>query len=276
MRVEGDLRSSADKISQMTVGKKLTGEPIILSQVAEVYETESANAINRDDLRRRIVISANTSGRALSGIDKEIIEKIESNIKLPPGYSYALGGQFEAQKNAKTQILALGFISLLVIIFILYGNFRSLSCAMIILVNVPLALIGSVWAIYIAGTDLSLATLVAFITLCGIACRNGLLMVSHYLHLSTEKPSLSEKEVVLQGTLERLIPVLMTAGTAILALTPLLLAKGEPGKEILHPVAVVIVGGLVTSTFFNTFVTPALFYKFGAAMLRRQNHNHRE
>ncbi|MBP9707104.1 MAG: efflux RND transporter permease subunit [Oligoflexales bacterium] len=276
MRVEGDLRSSSDKISELIVGKKLTGEPIALSQVADIYETESSNAINRDELRRRIVISANTSGRALSGIDKEIIEKIESNVKLAPGYTYALGGQFEAQKNAKTQILVLGLISLLVIIFILYGNFRSLSCAMIILVNVPLALIGSVWAIYIAGTDLSLATLVAFITLCGIACRNGLLMVSHYLHLRTEKPSLSEKEVVIQGTLERLIPVLMTAGTAILALTPLLLAKGEPGKEILHPVAVVIVGGLVTSTFFNTFVTPALFYKFGGAMLRRQNHDHKE
>jgi Cu/Ag efflux pump CusA len=219
--------------------------------------------INREDMQRRIVVSANTQGRDLGTTVRELQEKLASGLKLPEGYFIKLGGQFESQQQASKRIAILGLLSLLGIFGVLYLHFRSWVLSVQVMLNVPLALIGSVFAIYMTERVLSVATLIAFITLCGIASRNGILMVSHYLHLMQEEGEKFGKEMILRGTLERLVPVLMTASTAALALIPLLLAAGEPGKEILHPVAVVIVGGLVSSTFLDLIVTPTAFYLFG-------------
>jgi Cu(I)/Ag(I) efflux system membrane protein CusA/SilA len=262
LRAPLSSRDDLSKFKNLIVGKTLLGEPIALGKVAEVYESDGPNMINRDGLRRRLVVSANTSERSLSEVVKDIKAALDREIKFPEGYYYTLGGKFEAEQSASTKMALLGCLSILASIVILYANFKSLTPALIVLVNIPLALIGSVAGIYMAGLSLSLATLVAFITLCGIASRNGLLMINHYRHLRLDHPEASVKEIIFQGTLERLIPVLMTAGTGILALLPLLLAKDAPGKEILYPVAVVIVSGLFTSTVMNTFVTPALAYVF--------------
>jgi Cu/Ag efflux pump CusA len=219
--------------------------------------------INREDMQRRIVVSANTEGRDLGTTVQDIQKKLAEGLTLPAGYFIKLGGQFESQQQASQRILVLGFLSLLGIFTVLYLHFRSWILSVQVMLNIPLALIGSVLAIYMTERVLSVATLIAFITLCGIASRNGILMVSHYLHLMEEEGEVFGKDMILRGTLERLVPVLMTASTAALALIPLLLAAGEPGKEILHPVAVVIVGGLISSTFLDLIVTPTAFYLFG-------------
>ena len=145
----------------------------------------------------------------------------------------------------------------------LFVHFKSLALTLQIMLNIPLALIGSVVAIYVTERELSVATMIAFITLCGIASRNGIMMISHYIHLIKEEGETFSEEMIIRGSLERLVPVLMTALSAILALTPLVFAKGEPGKEILYPVAVVIIGGLLSSTLLDIFVTPAIFFKYG-------------
>lgn len=260
LRVPISDRDDMSKLKEVFVGKTMLGEPIKLGQVAQIYESDGPNLINRDGLRRRLVVSANTSNRSLSEVAKDIQTMLDRDIKFPDGYYFTLGGKFEAEQSASTKMALLGCLSILASIIILYINFKSLTSALIVLANIPLALIGSVAGIYITGLSLSLATLVAFITLCGIASRNGLLMINHYRSLRDSEPEVDIKEIIFKGTLERLIPVLMTAGTGILALSPLLLSKNDPGKEILYPVAVVIVSGLFTSTVLNTFVTPALAY----------------
>jgi Cu(I)/Ag(I) efflux system membrane protein CusA/SilA len=165
-------------------------------------------------------------------------------------------------------------LSILAIIAILYLHFHSWTITFQILLNVPLALIGSIVAIYLTERELSVATLVAFITLCGIASRNGIMMLSHYLHLMKEEGMAFSEEMVVKGSLERLIPVLMTAISAAVALIPLLLSKGQPGKEILYPVAVVIVGGLISSTLLDILATPAIFYRFGRKAAERYLDSH--
>ena len=214
-------------------------------------------------MMRRIVISANSSGRDLNSLVKEIQHKISKNVTLPTGYFVQYGGQFESQQKASQLILFLGTLSLLGILFVLYLHFKSITLTLQIMVNIPLALIGSMVAIFMTEKVLSIATLIAFITLCGIASRNGIMMISHYLHLMKEEGEEFGVNLVIRGTLERLIPVFMTAFTAVLALLPIALSKGEPGKEILYPVAVVIIGGLLTSTLLDVIVTPAIFYRFG-------------
>jgi Cu(I)/Ag(I) efflux system membrane protein CusA/SilA len=219
--------------------------------------------VNREDMQRRIVISANTEDRDLGTIVKEIRKALDEKIKLPEGYFIKIGGQFESQQNASKRIFWLGLLSLLGIFFVLFIHFRSTLLSLQVMLNIPLALIGSIVAVYTTERTLSVATLVAFITLCGISSRNGILLISHYLHLMKEEGESFNADMVIRGSLERLVPVLMTASTAALALVPLLLSKGEPGKEILYPVAVVIVGGLISSTILDLVVTPTLFLKYG-------------
>ncbi len=166
-------------------------------------------------------------------------------------------------------VTILGLLSVLGIFIVLFIHFRSSMIALQIMVNIPLALVGSVIAIFMTDRTFSVATLIAFITLCGIASRNGIMMIDHYIHLMRNEGEKFSKEMIIRGSLERLVPVLMTAFSAILALSPLLLAKDQPGKEILHPVAVVIVGGLLSSTLLDIFVTPAIFYRFGRKAAER-------
>ena len=278
MRFDDESRANPDNINSTIVKTLPNGRRITVGDVAEVYEGTGPNMVNRENLQRRIVISANSQNRDLGSLVKEIQTKIGSKVKLPEGYFIEYGGQFESQQKATTLIFFLGIISLLGVFFVLYLHFKSVALTLQIMLNVPLALIGSVIAIYLTERELSVATLIAFITLCGIATRNGIMMISHYIHLVKEEGEKFSEHMIIRGSLERLVPVLMTALSAVLALTPLVFAKGEPGKEILYPVAVVIIGGLISSTLLDIFVTPAIFFKYGKRsidkMMNANNEDH--
>jgi len=263
LRLDQSSRSDIETIKQLPVHVLPTGQVVPLNDVADVFETSGPNQIERENMQRRIVVSFNTAGRDLETIVSESSAILKKKVKLPPGYFYEFDGQYENQRNAMRLVSILGALSIVGIFLVLFINFRSTNIALQIMVSIPLALIGSILAISLTERTFSVATLIAFITLCGIASRNGIMMISHYFHLIKEEGETFSKQMVIRGTLERLVPVLMTAFSAILALSPLLLAKDQPGKEILHPVAVVIVSGLLTSTLLNIFLTPVIFYRFG-------------
>jgi CzcA family heavy metal efflux pump len=263
MRLDDRSRETPAAIQQVLLKTMPNGESVRVADVASVYEGTGPNMVNRENMQRRLVVSANAHGRDLGSLVGEIRKRLDADMKLPPGYFVTLGGQFESQQEASRKLLLFGLLSGVAIVLVLFLHFRSWILTLQILVNVPLALIGSILAIYLTERELSVATLIAFITLCGIASRNGIMRISHYIHLMVEEGETFSREMVIRGSLERLVPVLMTALTAALALTPLLLSKGEPGKEILYPVAVVIVGGLFSSTLLDILVTPTMFYLFG-------------
>lgn len=240
---------------------------IPLSQIASIEESDGPNQIGRENGRRRIVISANTDGSDMAKIVDQIRDTIAAG-HLPEGYFISLEGQFEAQEQATRLIGGLSVISLALIFMVLYSRYKSAKLAAMIMGNIPMALIGSVIAMWLAGISLSVASLVGFITLTGIATRNGILKVSHYINLCKFEGESFSQRMIVRGSLERLTPVLMTALTAALALVPLLLAADAPGKEILHPVAVVIFGGLVSSTLLDTLLTPLMFWLFGEKPLQ--------
>ena len=253
-----------------------TGAIVLLRDVAEVVEKLGPNEVQREGLRRRIVVSCNVRGRDLGSTVEEIQKSIATDVQLPRGYTIQFGGLYEAQKESIRLLLALGLGSLVAIFVILFTHYRSSMIAAQIMLNVPFALIGSVAALTITREPFSVASLVGFISLTGIATRNGVLMVSHYVHLMTHERQTWSKELIIRGSQERVAPVLMTAVTAGLGLLPLVLSKGEPGKEILYPVAVVILGGLITSTLLGFFVTPAVFYRFGKTAAERLAREHAE
>ncbi|MGD9789202.1 MAG: efflux RND transporter permease subunit [Phycisphaerales bacterium] len=253
-----------------------TGAVVLLRDVAEVVEKLGPNEVQRESLRRRIVVSANVRGRDLGSTVEDIKKSVAMDVQLPQGYTIQYGGLYEAQQESTRLLLALGAGSLIAIFVILYTHYRSSMVAAQIMLNVPFAFIGSVAALAITREPFSVASLVGFISLTGIATRNGVLMVSHYVHLMTEERQAWSKELIIRGSQERVAPVLMTAVTAGLGLIPLVLSKGEPGKEILYPVAVVILGGLITSTLLDFFVTPAVFYRFGRTAAERLAKEHAE
>tara|TARA_Y100000768_G_scaffold381430_1_gene360069 strand:+ start:6734 stop:9856 length:3123 start_codon:yes stop_codon:yes gene_type:complete len=261
MRFNEATRKDLDLMQETAIRVLPTGEVIRLKDVASVYESEGPNIINRENAQRRIIVQANSSGIALDQLVTQIKKEIKE-LNIDEEYFIKLGGQFESEREASRLITLLGIISLLAIIIVLYWHFGSFMMSMQVLTALPLALIGSIIAIYITEKVLSVATLIAFITLCGIASRNGVMMISHYLHLIKYEGMDFSKETIIKGSQERLIPVLMTALTAVFALIPILLSQGEPGKEILYPVAVVIIGGLLSSTLLDIFVTPVIFYNY--------------
>nr|WP_295905761.1 efflux RND transporter permease subunit [uncultured Bdellovibrio sp.] len=263
MRFDDHSRANLELIKKTPLKIMPDGTKITLEKIADVYESQGPNQISRENAQRRIVVSANSSGRDLDSLVMDIQKRIQNDVKVPEGYFLQYGGQFESQRSASRLILLLGVLSLIGIFIVLYAHFKSSFIAVQIMLNIPMALIGSLVAIFLTDRSFSIATMVAFITLCGIASRNGIMMISHYLHLMKYEGEQFTKEMVIRGSLERLVPVLMTALTAILGLLPLVLAKGDPGKEILHPVAVVIVGGLISSTLLDMFVTPTVFFHFG-------------
>jgi HME family heavy-metal exporter len=237
--------------------------------IADVRETEGPNQILRENGRRRVVVLANTDGKVdMAAIVQAIREQLRST-KLPEGYFTSLEGTFLAQEQASRTIGLLSLVSLSLIFAILYSRYRSVALALIIMGSVPLALIGSVAALWIAGQPLSVASMIGFITLTGIAARNGILKISHTINLSLHEGVPWSDELIIRGSLERLTPVLMTALAAGVALVPLLIDAATPGKEILHPVAVTIFGGLISATLLDAFLTPVLFRKFGRAPLER-------
>jgi CzcA family heavy metal efflux pump len=262
VRFNEDNRGNIQKIKSALFDTPM-GAKIPLSELAEVVNEKGPNRISRENVQRKIVVQANVSGRDLRSVVDEMKSKIDENIKLPQGYFVEFGGQFESEQEATRIITLLSFVSvgaIFLILFLQFGNFKS---ALFILVNLPLALIGGVWAVFFTDGIISVASLVGFITLFGIATRNGILMISHFQHLLDE--GIDFTQAIIQGSLERLNPILMTAITAGFALIPLAFGSGEPGKEIEAPMAIVILGGLITSTALNMIVVPSLFYKFGKA-----------
>ena len=265
------LRLSDEDRTTRALGDMLIESPagrIPLSSVAEVIETDGPNQILRENGRRRIAVLANTDGSDMARIVATVRAEL-ADAPLPQGYFTNLEGQFQAEEEASRLIALLSLVSLALIFVVLYTRYRSTALALIIMGNVPLALIGSVAALWLAGQPFSVASAIGFITLTGIATRNGILKISHYINLVLFEGERFGREMVVRGTLERLTPVLMTALAAGIALVPLMIGADEPGKEILHPVAITILGGLVTATLLDAFLTPVLFLMFGRKPLER-------
>lgn len=268
VRLNEDDRANAADIARIPMDT-VRGTTTPLGLVANIEKGEGPNIINREDVRRRIVVSANVAGRDLVSAVGEIKKVLEQKVHLPQGYYYVYGGQFEAQASAAKMLAILGMVSLLGIFVVLYSHFNSVNLALQIMVGIPLAFIGAVAGVWATGGVFSVATLVGFITLTGIAARNGIMMIAHYMHLMKSEGEKFTLQMLYRGSQERLVPVLMTALTALMALVPLIMAADEPGKEILHPVAVVIFYGLLTSTTLNLIVTPLIFWMFGEKTVRR-------
>jgi CzcA family heavy metal efflux pump len=235
-----------------------------VSSIASVTETDGPNQIGRENGRRRIVVYANTDGRDMAKVIADVRKAIDE-AEVPQGNFITLEGQFQAQEQATRLISGLALVSLALIFLLLYSRYRSMALTAIIMANIPLAMIGSVIGLWVAGLELSVASMVGFITLAGIATRNGILKISHYINLCKFEGEQFSTTMIVRGSLERLTPVLMTALTAAMALTPLVLSADAPGKEILHPVAVVIFCGLISSTVLDTLLTPMMYWLWGRA-----------
>lgn len=240
---------------------------IPLRLVASIEETDGPNQILRENTRRRIVVMANGDGRSDMAQTIARVRDVLAATPLPQGYIVSLEGTHQANEEATRRIGSLSVMSMLLIFVVLHGRYGSVALAAIVMAGIPLALIGSVIALWVAGQPLTVASMIGFITLTGISARNAILKISHYLNLAVHEGLPFGRELIVRGSLERLTPVLMTALSAALALVPLLVGAGEPGREILHPVAVTIFGGLVSATLLDTVLTPVLFYLFGARPL---------
>jgi len=262
MRLPESWRTWPERISELLV-ETPDGRHLPLSLVANVHEVSGPNVINRENGQRRIVIGANTRERDLESLVNQWQQAVAANVVLPPGYTLRFEGEYLARQQASQRILVFFGIVVGVIIMLLTGYFRSVSLALQVMLNLPLALAGALVFTWWRIDNISIATLVGFIAVGGVAARNGIMMISHYLHLMRHEGEVFGIALITRGTLERLVPVLMTALSAGIALIPLVLAPGEPGKEILHPVAVAIVGGLVSSTLLDLVVTPAVFFLIG-------------
>jgi len=234
------------------------GQKIPLHYVADIVSTSGPNTINRENVQRKTVVAVNVVGRDQKSAVEEIKAAINANIDLPEDYHIEYSGQFEAEAEASKTLVATSLISLLVIFLILFHEFKKAKTAATILINLPLALIGGVFSLTFSSGILSIPAIIGFITLFGVATRNGILLVSHYETLKAEGYTLYDS--IIQGSKDRLSPILMTALTAGLALIPLALASDLPGNEIQSPMAKVILGGLLTSTLLNIFVVPVVFY----------------
>lgn len=268
VRLNDSARKSVETISGTLIDTP-TGVRVPLGQVAEIRTDQGPNTINRENVQRRIIIQANVAGRDLGSVISDVRRSISEKVRLPQGYFVQYGGQFEAQEKASRMIALLSLVAIAGIFLLLFIALKSARWAFLVMANLPLALIGGVVMVFLSGGTLSIASLVGFITLFGIATRNGIMLISHYAHL-LEQEGATFREAITQGSLERLSPILMTALVTGVGLIPLALGAGEPGTEIQHPLAVVILGGIVTSTFLNMVVIPALFLKFGRAEASRR------
>jgi CzcA family heavy metal efflux pump len=257
VRFDNANRGSIEKMRNTMIDAP-DGQKIPLHQVADIISTTGPNTINRENVQRKTVVSANVAGRDQKSVVEEIQNSIATKINLPEGYHIEYGGQFEAEAEASKTLMATSLLSLLVIFLLLYQEFKNVKTASIILINLPLALIGGVFSIYFTSGILSIPAIIGFITLFGVATRNGILLVSHYKTLQEEGMGLYD--TIITGSKDRLSPILMTALTAGLALIPLAMAGDLPGNEIQSPMAKVILGGLLTSTLLNIFIVPVVYY----------------
>ncbi len=266
VRLNDSARQSIETISRTLIDTP-TGAKVPISQIAEIHVDQGPNTINRENVQRRIIVQANVANRDLGGVINDVRRAIAAKVALPQGYFVQYGGQFEAQEKASQQITLLSLITIGGIFLLLYIALKSVRAALLVMTNLPLSLIGGVVMVFLSGGTLSVASLIGFITLFGIATRNGIMLITHYRHLM-EEDGVSFREAIVQGSMERLSPILMTALVTGVGLIPLALGAGEPGREIQQPMAVVILGGIVTSTLLNMIVIPALYLKYGRATVR--------
>ena len=269
LRLDEDYRENLQTLRRLTIDLA-DGGKLPLESVANIYESGGPNTINREDVRRRIVLQCNVSDRGVVDVVQDVQKKVQPIVEsLPPGYFVQYSGQFESQQSASRVIGVLFAVSLVGVFLVLYTMFRSVNLSLQVMMALPMAFIGSVAALVITGQTLTVAAMVGFISLAGIASRNGILLLNHYLHLVQHEGEDWTKEMIVRAGLERLAPVLMTALTSGIGLVPLVMAAGEPGKEILYPVATVILGGLISSTLLDFFVHPALFWLIGLKSAER-------
>lgn len=257
VRADESNRGSMERIRDLMIDDA-QGNKIPLSYVADVVSSMGPNTINRENVKRKIVISANTSGRDLRSVVNDIQQIVDKEITLPEGYHIEYGGQFESEQAASRVLLLTSMMSIVVIFLLLYMQFKNAAQSGVILLNLPLALIGGVFALLLTTDEVSIPAIIGFISLFGIATRNGMLLISHY-NLLREEQGMSVRESIVQGSLDRLNPILMTALSSALALIPLALRGDLPGNEIQSPMAKVILGGLLTSTFLNAFIIPIVY-----------------
>lgn len=257
VRASEDNRGSIERVKDLMIDDA-EGRKIPLSDVADVVSAMGPNTINRENVKRKIVISANTSGRDLRSVVNDIRARVDEQIHLPEGYHIEYGGQFESEQAASRTLALASAISIVVIFLLLYWQFKNAAQSAVILLNLPLALIGGVFVLLLTSGELSIPAVIGFISLFGIATRNGMLLISHY-NLLREEQGLGLRECIVHGSLDRLNPILMTALSSALALIPLALRGDLPGNEIQSPMAKVILGGLLTSTFLNAFIVPIVY-----------------
>ena len=263
VRLDDPFRSDPGELKRMAIHLPDGGQ-IPLSEIAHVVEGSGPNTINRENVRRRIVVQCNAAGRDLGGVAADIQKRLlPIQVSLPTGYFIQLGGQFESQQSATRTLALLGLVSLAGMLIALCTLFRSMNLSLQVLAALPMAAIGAIGALVLTGQSLTVAAMVGFVSLAGIASRNGILLIAHYLHLVEKEGENFTPEMISRAGKERLAPMLMTALCAGIALIPLVLSSGEPGKEILYPVATVILGGLISCTLLDFFVRPALFWRFG-------------
>jgi HME family heavy-metal exporter len=263
VRLDEPYRENMEALKRMSL-ELPEGGATPLSSVANVYLAGGPNTINREQVRRRVVLQCNIAGRGLVDAVRDIRQRLKPlQDQLPTGYFIEYGGQFESQQSASRMIGVLFLISLAGMFLVLFTMFRSVNFSLQVMAALPMAFIGAVAAIELTGQTLTIASMVGFISLCGIATRNGILLLDHYLHLVTHEGESWSRQMIVRAGKERLAPVLMTALTAGIGLVPLAMAAGEPGKEILYPVATVIIGGLISSTLLEFLVRPALFWTVG-------------
>lgn len=269
IRLDEPFREDLDSLRRLRI-ELPRGGTILLGSIAKIYESSGPNTIQREQVRRRIVVKCNASGRGLVDVVQDIQKALlPIEAGLPSGYFVEYGGQFESQQTASRMIIILFTVSLLGMFLVLYTMFRSANLAFQVMIALPTAFIGSVAALYLTHQTLSIAAMVGFISLCGIASRNGIMLISHYLHLVRFEGEDWTRQMIVRAGRERVAPVLMTALTSGIGLVPLAMAAGQPGKEILYPVATVIIGGLLSSTLLEFFVRPALFWQFGCKAAQR-------
>ncbi|MEW4491047.1 efflux RND transporter permease subunit [Thalassoglobus sp. JC818] len=263
IRLDENYREDLQQLRRLTIELE-DGGKLPLEAVARIYESGGPNTVNRENVRRRIVLQCNVSDRGVVDVVEDIRKQVQPIVEdLPAGYFVEYSGQFESQQSASRVIGLLFMVSMIGVFLVLFTMFRSINLSLQVMMALPMALIGSVAALVITGQSLTVAAMVGFISLAGIASRNGILLLNHYLHLVKYEGEDWSKSMIIRAGLERLAPVLMTALTSGIGLVPLVLAAGEPGKEILYPVATVILGGLISSTLLDFFVHPALFYLIG-------------
>lgn len=270
LRLNKNYTESIDQIKSALIDTG-NGGKIPLEEVADIVSVGGPNSISRENVQRKIVISANVAGRDLKGAVSDIKSKIESDIKMPEGYRVEYGGQFESAEKASRTLIITSLLAIFIIFLLLYGEFKDTTLSAIVLLNLPLALIGGVLAIYFTSGIISIPSIIGFITLFGIATRNGILLISRYKHLQEEGEPLYD--TVLHGSVDRLSPILMTALTAALALIPLVFNGDKPGNEIQSPMAVVVLGGLLTSTLLNIYIVPIVYEIIQKRRLKNEKNN---